>query len=271
MIPAGGRCLTKGKHVEKPQLIRGIEEMSITAWPSFQHIFMDGWVLRFAAGYTFRSNSVQPIYSGSEDVAEKIRRCEDLYSRHGLPTAFKISPIVQPPGLDLILESQGYRMHTPTSAQVLDALPERSVCIDDEGARCVSLSEWLDAFSIISALPAEKKPFHAGIAERIPLPICTMTLDYGGQPAACGLGVLHGDYFGIYDICTAPSMRQMGLGTRIMQGLLGWASDAGATSAYVTVVEENAPAIGMYRKLGFRHLYSYWYRMKDEFVRPLDQ
>jgi GNAT superfamily N-acetyltransferase len=266
MIHASGGYPTKGGLVEKPQLIRSIEEILITDWPSFEQVLMDGWVLRFAAGYTFRSNSVQTIYSGSEDVAEKIRHCESLYSDRGLPTTFKILPIMQPPDLDMILQSRGYRVHTPTSVQVLDALPKRSVCIDDEDTRCASLSEWLDAFSIISGLPAEKKPFHAGIVERIPFPICTLLIVCDGRPTACGLGVLHGDCLDIYDICTAPSMRRMGLGTRIMQGLLGWASEAGATRACLGVVEANAPAVGMYGKLGFRHLYSYWYRIRDEFA-----
>lgn len=252
--------------MEDPQLIRSIEEILITDWPSFEQVLMDGWVLRFAAGYTFRSNSVQTIYPGSEDVAEKIRRCEDLYSDRGLPAAFKILPIVQPPNLDLILESRGYRVHTPTSVQVLDVLPGRSVCSGDEGVRSLPLSEWLGAFSVISTISDEGKQFHAGIVQRIPFPICTLLIDCDGQPAACGLGVLHGDCLDIYDICTAPSMRRMGLGTRIMQGLLGWASDAGATRACLGVVEANAPAIGLYGKLGFRHLYSYWYRIRDEFA-----
>lgn len=239
-----------------------IEEMALTAWPCFQQDLVDGWILRFADGYTFRSNSVQPFHSGA-DVEEKIGRCEELYFQRGLPTAFKISPIVQPPDLDSVLESRGYRKHTPTSVQVLDVLPESQVNARNADVRCMSLSEWLDAFSIISALPAEKKPLHAGIVERISPPMYTVAVYHEGQPAACGLGVLQDGCVGLYDICTVPSMRRMGLASKIIQALFVWASDNGASSASLSVVEANAPAVSLYRKLGFRHVYSYWYRIKD--------
>jgi len=240
--------------------IRAIEEMSITAWPSFRQILMDGWIVRFADGYTFRSNSVQPIYPGTAEVVEKIERCEEMYSSAGLPTAFKISPAAQPPELDSLLESRGYRVHTPTSVRVLDTLPEPGGGL---GVECVSIDEWLDAFAGLVGLSKEKMQRHAWIVERIPVPICTALVKHEGRAVACGLGMLQGEYIGLFDICTAPSMRRMGLATRVIDGLFSWASLLGAQRAYLSVVEESIPAITLYKRLGFRHVYSYWYRIKD--------
>jgi len=45
-------------------LIRDLESRSMTAWPSFQTIIDDGWVQRFAGGYSGRANSVYPLYPG---------------------------------------------------------------------------------------------------------------------------------------------------------------------------------------------------------------
>lgn len=43
------------------------EELQMNALPSLQTILYDGWVLRFAKGYTNRANSVNPIYEGTKD------------------------------------------------------------------------------------------------------------------------------------------------------------------------------------------------------------
>ena len=46
-------------------MIQEIEELSMNAWPSLQTLLLDGWVLRFAAGYTRRANAVCPLFAGA--------------------------------------------------------------------------------------------------------------------------------------------------------------------------------------------------------------
>lgn len=50
---------------EEERMSLQIEELALNAWPSLQTIVHHGWLLRFAEGYTKRSNSVQAIYSGA--------------------------------------------------------------------------------------------------------------------------------------------------------------------------------------------------------------
>jgi len=54
------------------QGIRRLEEIQMNALPSLQIILYDGWVIRFADGFTGRANSVNPVYYSSVDIAEKI-------------------------------------------------------------------------------------------------------------------------------------------------------------------------------------------------------
>src|SRR5512136_30546 len=99
-------------------MIKVIEELSINAWPSLQTMLYDGWVLRFANGYTRRANSINPIYPSGGDVSEKIQTCEQLYRDRGLNVVFKMTSAVYPAGLDDVLASQGYAVDAQTSVQI---------------------------------------------------------------------------------------------------------------------------------------------------------
>jgi ribosomal protein S18 acetylase RimI-like enzyme len=79
---------------------------------------------------------------------------------------------------------------------------------------------------------------------------------------ACGLGVLHDDLLGIFDVITVASQRRRGYGAALMAGLIGWGIARGAAHAYLQVVRSNAPAMALYERLGFTKAYEYWYRVR---------
>lgn len=56
-----------------------IEELSLNHWQPLSTLLYDGWVLRFADGYTKRANSIQPLYHSTCGADEKIKTCEKIY------------------------------------------------------------------------------------------------------------------------------------------------------------------------------------------------
>ena len=244
------------------ELIRRIEEASLNAWPPLRQRVLDGWLLRFADGYTRRANSVNAIYPGQLDPAEKVALCESIYGESPLGVVFKITPLAQPPELDALLESRAYRRDAETSVQVLPRLPDSG---EGEGELLLEEGEpgpWLDLFCRMNRIAEKHRASLAGILAHITGRRAFATLSVGGQPVACGLGVLEGENLGLFDIVTAPQHRRKGHSNRLMNGLMAWANQAGATRAYLQVMLDNGPALRLYEKMGFAEIYRYWYRLK---------
>jgi hypothetical protein len=62
----------------KNKILR-FEELSINAFPAILTELYDGWVLRYSNGYTYRGNSINPLYSSAIDLKDKIKYCEDKF------------------------------------------------------------------------------------------------------------------------------------------------------------------------------------------------
>ena len=101
-------------------LTRRLEELTLNTWQGLEEIHYDGWVIRFANGYTGRANSVNPIYPSTIPVGRKIDYCEELFRKRDIIPTFRISPIANPEGIVDHLSERGYEAFDPTWVMVLD-------------------------------------------------------------------------------------------------------------------------------------------------------
>ena len=86
--------------MDQSKWIQKIEELSLNALPAMQTQIYDGWVIRFADGYTKRANSISPIYTSNENVKKKISNCEQLYFARNDKAVYKVTPQANPINLD---------------------------------------------------------------------------------------------------------------------------------------------------------------------------
>jgi len=241
-------------------LIRAVEELAMNAWPSLQSMLYDGWVLRFADGYTKRANSVHPLYSSSLNVEEKIQACEEIYRSKELDVVFKLTPSAQPEKLDLVLAAKGYKADSHTSVQLLeldgvDKAPTQSALLTED------YDDWLLAFCKLSNGGGHREPMLKQLLHNVVPARCFASIRHQGQVVACGMGVLQGQFVGLFDIVTDANFRRQGFGRQLMFNILAWGKSNGAHTAYLQVMLNNEPALRLYSGLGFRQIYTYWYRI----------
>ena len=240
-------------------LVRRIEEASLNAWPARHQLLVDGWILRFSEGYTKRANSITPLYPSNLDVEQKIRLCEQLYSAQGLPPIFRVTPMEDSVELDRSLHRLNYAIRDQTLVMGLE-LTDLSEG-ESHTLKEFSLERWLNCYYSFRDDSAENQSKHEAILKRIVIPHLQAVICLEQKPVSCGLGVLDGEFFGLFDLVTSPTQRGKGFGTRLIQDMLTWGYNRGARFVFLQVAENNIPARCLYQRLGFQEVYSYWYRL----------
>lgn len=123
--------------------------------------------------------------------------------------------------------------------------------------------EWIEAlFTLKGTTNAVHRAVVPSMYRAIMKETVSACIRVDGKIAATGLGILDRDYIGIYAIHVREDMRRKGIARMICCGLLSEGKRRGAANAYLQVVSDNEPARRLYGSLGFKKLYSYWFRVK---------
>lgn len=239
-----------------------LEEVGLNAWPALRQLLCDGWVLRFADGYTKRANSANPLYPSRIPLDEQIAWCERCYAEQRQPAIFRLTSCLAPPALDAMLERRGFQLLDPSlvmTRDLRDPPPRPAGALDLHFEEDVGT--WLDLYERLSGHTSARRGTHRAILQAIPSRryLCSAVVD--DRVVGCGLAVLENQYAGLFDIVVAQQQRGQGYGTSMIAAMLGWAREQGATWAYLQVVAANKPARHIYEKLGFQEAYRYWYRV----------
>ena len=247
--------------------IKTIEDLSLNAWPSYQMQVYDGWIIRYSHFYTHRTNSVEQIGPSALPLTEKVEYCEQIYRRWNTPSIFKITPLCQPE-LEPLLIQRGYHIEHSTDVMVLEL--DDTYYIEETPSIPLKIQKhiapaWIEG---LFQLKETTNPIHRKIVPSmyaaIPKDVIALSIRKKGKRIATGLGILDRDYIGIYAIHVAEEYRHRGYADLVVRTLLSEGMKAGASKAYLQVVSDNTPALNLYNKIGFRKLYTYWFRVKKE-------
>ncbi|HEX2620180.1 MAG TPA: GNAT family N-acetyltransferase [Phototrophicaceae bacterium] len=256
-------------------LIQTIEEYSFRAWAALETEIYDGWVLRFANGYTGRSNSINPIYSSTLDLETKLAYCINWYASRGVTHRFRLNDAMQPPELDRYLEEKGYTIYGSSSVMIMTAdlnavnlvqpvtgvKPVAGVTVQLEPERS---DTWLTNFCRLHPTHAPHLDAMKAIMDRMPPTKYFTSVIADGEVVAMGLGIQDGAYIGLFDVITREDQRGKGYATQLVNGIVSHAIQNGVQTAYLQVMSENDPALKVYRRVGFHPIYNYWYRIPPE-------
>ena len=244
----------------RPAVLR-LEEAGLNAWPALRVALVDGWVARFADGFTKRANSANPIYGDDRDLAARVDRVERLYRAAGQRPIFRLSPLA-PALLEPLLEARGYARIDETVVETAD-LSSMDVAADPGFRDLGRAADWVEPASTLQQEPVATRPTLRAMLDRmVPQAVFGLLLR-DGVPAACGLAVVEGDLVGLFEIAVDPARRREGLGLAMTRSLLAWGRRQGASCAYLQVVAGNAPARALYAGFGFRESHRYWYRVSE--------
>lgn len=243
--------------------IRKIEELSFNAWPSHKTELYDGWILRYSSNYTHRTNCVNLIAPSKLPLSQKVNFCENEYRAEQTPCIFKISPLTDP-NVDKYLKNNGYLVEHVTDNMTMsftDFVPFHSnieVKLENE-----ITDQWISSlFDLNGTTDPILKKIVPHMYHSIPKPTISASIHQDGKMVASGLGILDRDHIGIYAIYVDSDYRRRHYAHAICDALIHAGMKRGADHAYLQVVKGNTPARNLYESLGFKYLYTYWFRTK---------
>ncbi|HVU02742.1 MAG TPA: GNAT family N-acetyltransferase [Polyangiaceae bacterium] len=241
-----------------------LEEVAFRCWPAAEVEEHGGWRFRATGSVTRRVNSVWPNRStGDEPLLARIERAEAFYRSRGLPPAFQITSVCLPADLDSTLAERGYRVTAPTSVQAVTFEAFRMAGQPPQIQTSVLPSpgdEWM-SLSADRGRFADTRDVYAGILTRIGARGGFALAKWKGKPIAVGIGVVDGDFLGIFGMLTMPEARRRRAATAILGALVGFGAARGATRAFLQVESGNEGARALYAAAGFRPSHDYHYRV----------
>lgn len=243
---------------------RRLEEVSLNYLHSRRQMFYDGWVLFLSPGKAKRARSVNPHFGSTLPLAEKIAFCARTYERLGLSLLFRITPFARPAELDRVLEQEGFQRHNPTLVLGLglDEPPQVDPAVPI-GFDAPLPEVFVEEVGRLRGSPVGQRQAHVERLTGSPLDVVSLVARDRSGVIAAGLVCIDGPFAGIFDVMTAEGRRRQGVGGALVARLLTKAWERGARWAYLQVDEENAPALSLYRRFGFRTRYTYHYRARS--------
>ena len=203
---------------------REAQVRAFALFPDLETEPVGDWVLRRSAGHSARrANSV--LAFGPSGVAGDADLVEAYYDR-------PVAAVLPDSAEDALFRDRGWVLESHDADTVFMV-----------GSVAQARRELRQARPTIPSLVET----HPGVA--------TARID----DLASGVAAYADDWVGFRGLEVHPDHRRRGLALGLMDILLEWGAEQGASTAYLQVLGDNAPALGLYERLGFREHHRYRY------------
>nr|WP_157975136.1 GNAT family N-acetyltransferase [Glycomyces dulcitolivorans] len=232
--------------------IIGLERLLAATWPATETAELGGWLLRAAGGFTNRANSVLALTAPEGGTDAAVAAVEAWYEARGLPPKFSLAgPVTRRLEDELAARGWTAEMETVVMVKALKEHAYKGEVVIADAPSAEFLKQADRGFPETAERVFGSGPGR-GYAE----------IRRGGVLVARGRGAIAEDLLAVTNVGTVPELRRQGLGTEILAALEAWGAGNGAARAALQVEADNAPAIAMYRRLGYAERYRYCYRIK---------
>lgn len=253
--------IVSGKPVPpRPSVHRrlGAEEadrLALPGWLAVEREPLGEWLLRASSGFSSRGNSVFALGHPGVPLVDAVDRVVRWYAARSLPPRAHVHPDSDEAAAFV---DRGWTRYESTSLML--ASVARALRLLGTSS---STGPRHDAIVDAGWLASDERSARYGSHARTVLENGEVTFatvrDEQGAVLARGRGVVHGDWLGVSSLWTHEDLRGTGLGTAVLQSLLEWGAERGATTSYLQVVESNAAARRLYEARGYQvhHRYDY--------------
>jgi ribosomal protein S18 acetylase RimI-like enzyme len=102
------------------------------------------------------------------------------------------------------------------------------------------------------------------VMDRTPEPKVSLMLREDDRPAAAAFVAVDGEVAMLHAVMVGEPWRRRGVGRALTAAAAAWAQGAGAPSIGLAVLASNAPAVALYRRMGFEVRGGYRYARQDQ-------
>ena len=240
--------------------VQSIEAAAAVAWPPKESLTLGSWELSAGDGFSRRRNSAVPAGPLPENLERRFSDVGEWYRVRGLPTLYRITPLCDT-AVDDVLADRGLVLEAPTL--VMSRSLVATDLVEGVAESPVVTDTWVE--TELAALGIDRSsigPWLATIAA-VPSPASFVVPVDGGESAGAGFGVVVDALLGVFEIVVRPEYRRRGHARRLMAALHQFGTRDGAQRAFLQVLEDDEPAIDLYRSLGYEVSHRYWYRRFD--------
>lgn len=236
-----------------------LERISRLGWRAATRTEIDGWQVFADRGWTGRANSALPLAIPQRPLEAQLAELCGYYERRGLPPQIQV-PLPARGLLDAELARRCWTLERPTAVltRSLAVRPERIEPVEPATDFAAHPdADWVAAYHYRGGrLP----DFAVELLTRHDH-VTFASIRRQGRTVAIARGVLDDGWLGVTAVEVAAEYRRQGLARRIMQELLAWGVDGGASDCYLQLEDSNTAALALYRGLGFTEHHRYHYRV----------